>query len=265
MTSTSARRKAKVEEARRAGKCPICLMRPVQPGKRCWRCRRKLRIRRRRLAKRGVCVRCGTRKAKGGLYCPPCLTKYKKYARHHRKQKKRKGVCPGCGRPPKPGRSMCSLCLSKVRRRSRRIVSQRRRLGLCPSCGGKREDWRQYCQSCRDYANTYLLEDRLRVRKELLAKYGGRCACCLESESSFLCVDHVFNDGRADRQKRSPNTYVLYRRLLKARRLFRRYQLLCWNCNQAKQYYGTCPHQAARRSGPKALTAFGRQPMVAAS
>ena len=85
------------------------------------------------------------------------------------------------------------------------------------------------------------------LRRELVAAYGGKCACCGESEYAFLDLDHVNNDGRADRAERG-NGQRLYV-WLKANGWPRdRYQLLCCNCNQGKaRNGGGCPH-ATRRS-----------------
>lgn len=79
-----------------------------------------------------------------------------------------------------------------------------------------------------------------RERQRVLDAYGGRCACCGETERAFLCVDHVRNNGAQERRE-NPN-------LSSARMAIRSgfssdYQLLCANCNQAKAMLGKCPHQ----------------------
>ena len=79
-----------------------------------------------------------------------------------------------------------------------------------------------------------------KLRQEILAAYGGKCVCCGESTPEFLSVDHIAGGGWAERKAKGPNR--VYRDI-------RRdgfppiYQLLCHNCNQAKGFYGTCPHQ----------------------
>lgn len=83
-----------------------------------------------------------------------------------------------------------------------------------------------------------------KVREEVLAAYGGRCACCGETTSEFLTIDHVNNDGAAHRREIGGYGLSIYRWL--RREGFPqdgRFQILCHNCNQAKGLYGTCPHQ----------------------
>lgn len=81
------------------------------------------------------------------------------------------------------------------------------------------------------------------VRAEVLAAYGGACACCGESTPEFLGIDHIFNDGAEDRKRRGMSGYTLYRHLRRNGFPKDRFQLLCHNCNQAKGYYKICPHQ----------------------
>lgn len=80
------------------------------------------------------------------------------------------------------------------------------------------------------------------LRAEMLAAYGGACACCGESEPIFLDLDHVDNDGAAHRREVGNNTQVMLQ--LKRDGWPRgRFQLLCCNCNQGKaRNGGVCPH-----------------------
>jgi len=82
------------------------------------------------------------------------------------------------------------------------------------------------------------------LRREMVAAYGGRCACCGEAEFIFLDLDHVNNDGNADRAQRGNGQRLLV--WLKANGWPRNgYQLLCCNCNQGKaRNGGVCPHKA---------------------
>jgi hypothetical protein len=87
---------------------------------------------------------------------------------------------------------------------------------------------------------------RLEVRRQILALFGGACRCCGERQHQFLTLDHVHNDGNAERRI-MPNYFSLFRRLLRQGNADKRYQLLCWNCNCAKAHYSRCPHKAGRR------------------
>ena len=89
--------------------------------------------------------------------------------------------------------------------------------------------------------------ERLRhasVRAELLAAYGGRCACCGESEPIFLELDHTNGGGTKHRTTIGRSSKTIY--CLLKRQGFPKsgYQLLCANCNQGRHRNGgTCPHK----------------------
>jgi hypothetical protein len=78
-----------------------------------------------------------------------------------------------------------------------------------------------------------------RRRKKVIDAYGGKCACCGESQIEFLAVDHKNNDGNKDRKKFKGNIYVRAIRM----GFPDMFQILCHNCNMAKAFYGCCPHQ----------------------
>lgn len=82
---------------------------------------------------------------------------------------------------------------------------------------------------------------RARSRQTIIAAYGGKCNCCDEDQYEFLCIDHVFGGGSAER-KIIKSGYLLC--LLIIRLNFPpEYQILCHNCNYAKAALGLCPHQ----------------------
>ena len=89
-----------------------------------------------------------------------------------------------------------------------------------------------------------------RLRKEIIAGYGGKCKCCGESIFEFLALDHVNNDGAKHRKELFGNKhgYVTSRPValclwIKRNKYPDTIQLLCHNCNNAKGYYGYCPHK----------------------
>lgn len=69
------------------------------------------------------------------------------------------------------------------------------------------------------------------------------CACCGEDELDFLCFDHVDNDG-ADHRRTNSTPIYLY---LHSRGFPAGYQILCYNCNCAKGFFGICPHERKRQ------------------
>lgn len=104
-------------------------------------------------------------------------------------------------------------------------------------------------QRLRRRANVerYAANDRrawLKLRGQVIAAYGGKCACCGESDEHFMALDHKQNDGAAHRREIGGARSIYY--WLRANGFPRdRFQLLCHNCNMAKSFYGQCPHQAA--------------------
>lgn len=89
--------------------------------------------------------------------------------------------------------------------------------------------------------------DRARVadaarRAKVLQHYGGCCACCSETEETFLTLDHIENDG-ALRRKEQGSGSQLYKWIVR-NGYPEGFQVLCWNCNWGKQRHGVCPHQA---------------------
>lgn len=90
-----------------------------------------------------------------------------------------------------------------------------------------------------------------KIRNECLSEYSfGNliCSCCGEKQIDFLTLDHINNDGYADKnvgRKKRRGGVGLYTYLKK--RGFpskERYQVLCYNCNCAKgKNGGVCPHK----------------------
>lgn len=88
-------------------------------------------------------------------------------------------------------------------------------------------------------------EGQLKLRYEILSHYSNGtpiCKCCGENEFKFLSIDHVFNDGAEERKRIGNNVQLLY--WIKRNNFPPdRYQVLCYNCNLAKGFYGSCPHK----------------------
>lgn len=79
-------------------------------------------------------------------------------------------------------------------------------------------------------------EAKQRLRTKALVLYGNKCVCCGETESKFLCFDHI--NGRKKGDTRTSSSQ--YSRLIRENPLD--IQILCHNCNMAKGFYGRCPH-----------------------
>ena len=88
----------------------------------------------------------------------------------------------------------------------------------------------------RDYMRTFSWQRKTKV----LTAYGGKCACCGETDMHFLTLDHILGDGRAHRRELGGTSNV-YQWLID-NNFPPGFQVLCVNCNCAKQWYGGCPH-----------------------
>lgn len=97
----------------------------------------------------------------------------------------------------------------------------------------------------REYFREYGRTSRVKLRKQCIEHYGGKCVCCGETTYEFLAFDHKNNDGNKQREE----TKVLgsgFVRWLIDNNFPDDIQILCHNCNCARGWYGTCPHQRVR-------------------
>jgi len=87
--------------------------------------------------------------------------------------------------------------------------------------------------------NEAVIKQRSKTRREALRKetfnaYGGKCSLCGESRQEFLCIDHVYNNGKEDREKFGGSGVILYSQLRKQGFPKNGYRVLCYNCNMAR-------------------------------
>src|SRR6266567_4357200 len=88
----------------------------------------------------------------------------------------------------------------------RTLRERRRHPGVCSICLTNPVDPGRLCDKCYAYQKQYGERNRevlrhnqnrlkAKLRREVLAAYGGKCVCCGESHPEFLAIDHVNNDG----------------------------------------------------------------------
>ena len=81
------------------------------------------------------------------------------------------------------------------------------------------------------------------IRLEVLSYYSKGtlcCACCKEKQIKFLTIDHILGGGRKEFERKGyGNAFYLY---LRREKYPKGFQVLCYNCNCSKGFYGTCPH-----------------------
>jgi hypothetical protein len=170
------------------------------------------------------------------------------YAPNYRKPPLRVGRVPDCHPDRKHmGLGMCGPCYRTARSKggpgSATCHPDRPMLarGLCHPCYSKLRYWDDP-EKYRAVARAAGAATRQRLRDELVAAYGGRCACanCPETDPAFLTLDHSGGDGKAHRIEMGSHTYGDLRRRGWPQE---GYRLLCWNCNAMTRFGRTCPHE----------------------
>jgi len=79
---------------------------------------------------------------------------------------------------------------------------------------------------------------RFNRRKRVLDHYGGKCACCENTQYEFLSIDHIGGGGTKHRKTVGAN---IDRWLIK-NNFPEGFRVLCHNCNFSLGLYGYCPH-----------------------
>ena len=79
---------------------------------------------------------------------------------------------------------------------------------------------------------------------QILDSYGPFCSCCGEIRRRFLTLEHVNQDGKAHRERRT-GRYAIYLDVVNEGCPTDKYAILCLNCNWARRF-GPCPHELER-------------------
>ena len=150
-------------------------------------------------------------------------------------KRKALGLCR-CGRQPSGTNKMCDECSSKQRSLWKTKAKLNRSMGLCGHCGCKL-DGPTRCPDCTERKD----RERKNLKKDVLNAYGGRCACCGETNYGFLTIDHKEGGGSKHRKEINNSIYRWLRKNGYPTDLF---EVLCFNCNMGRQCNGgICPHK----------------------
>jgi hypothetical protein len=174
-----------------------------------------------------------------------------KYKRELSRKWIREGRCRNCGgRDVVLGRKLCRNCgkrsLDSTRRYReknpdafRRKYHALKKAEICTNCAAHKAVVGVLCFVC----NLAEKQRAVRIKQEVIDRYGGRCSCCKEKRIAFLTLDHVKNNGTALRRLGvHAGGGQLYKRL-RTKPIDPAFQVLCWNCNMGKRVTGTCPHK----------------------
>ncbi len=129
---------------------------------------------------------------------------------------------------------------------------------LCKKCTGvttakyqkahpeeRREVSRRHHRTHLDSRHEYQREHRRKVREKVISHYGGKCACCGETQYEFLAIDHINGGGNKHRKSLGGNNRIAA--WIIKNNYPSDFRLLCHNCNQALGRYGYCPHQPDKK------------------
>lgn len=101
---------------------------------------------------------------------------------------------------------------------------------------------KSHIEQARESTRKYHLKCKL----ECLVHYSTnppKCACCGESEIRFLSIDHINGGGTKHRRQIGIGGGATMYLWLKKNNYPKGFQVLCYNCNMAKGFYGICPHK----------------------
>jgi len=195
---------------------------------------------------------CGLEKTRDAKRCFEC--KLKEEHKDHKYYWSSHDFC-GCGRIKSKESPRCRKCSFEHRKNTNRVC---RECGVVltkdnettfPSRRGER-----ICMSCtRSYRKARYQENkwklaapRIKLKREVMSAYGGKCQCCQEQELSFLSIDHINNDGAKHRKTVPGNQFYKW---LKLNGFPSGYRVLCHNCNIGRHINGgVCPHQQQREA-----------------
>jgi hypothetical protein len=146
-------------------------------------------------------------------------------------------LCDACTKPSLPGRFRCHLHTSSA------YYRRNRKLGRCTYCTNPPVPGQTRCPKHIAQGNAYNLRRRAAIKLAVLTHYSRgvpQCFCCGERNIKFLTLDHVNNDGAADRKAGKREWF--YFRVYKTRPDGLR--ILCFNCNSGRSgNKGVCPHE----------------------
>lgn len=160
-------------------------------------------------------------------------------------------ICRECGQEkPKASKTSGNICCECNKVYLRKYWARNRAKGIAD----RRDRYNRDRQN-PDFMEAKRVRGReywRQLRHEAILAYGGHvCACCGESETKFLTLDHVENNGSEHRKaigKAGRGAGIF--RWLKEHGYPPGFQVLCMNCNHGKALNnGICPHKTAQANG----------------
>lgn len=99
-----------------------------------------------------------------------------------------------------------------------------------------RDNKHSYCKECqKKLIIDAKREKRRSLRVTVMKSYGGKCASCGFDDIKALALDHVNDDGAAERKKWKGKMDFFYKKIVDDN-FPDTYQVLCANCNAIKEW-----------------------------
>lgn len=179
----------------------------------------------------GVCIRVGCGQPKVvASYCEEHRSADRARLRQRYRDLRVVGFCTdySCKQPAVPGKSYCQRHLDYRACQRRKEVAKKRLTDAT---------WvvRQLAKK-RNYRKSRIQD----LKREVAKGYGGHCKCCGEDQIEFLTIDHIDRTSRHKDRKMNRRDFLAS--IIK-KGFPKSFQVLCFNCNCAKQDKGFCPHE----------------------
>lgn len=109
----------------------------------------------------GLCVCCGERMDRKGVYCQICNQKRAEKEKEKRTERKEQGLCVLCGSPVDSDSFCCQKCLNRDNESKRKRYQKNAENGICTACGkNPAETGKKKCRECLDKINKNASENK---------------------------------------------------------------------------------------------------------
>lgn len=108
---------------------------------------------------------------------------------------------------------------------------------------------KQWANENKVYRKTYFREYNKKLKLDVLSHYSNgkvKCICCKEKLIGFLTIDHMNNNGKAQRKRLTNNNKMHFYKWLKNNKYPQNLDLyvMCYNCNIGRSRNNNiCPHK----------------------
>lgn len=212
-----------------------------------------------------ICTKCKQPNDNKRSWCKRCI---KESTQARQAKRMAEGLCR-CGKDLLPNRTCCVACCERShvwhRKNQDRVNEHKRRYRVENAEKLKirnAERWANNENNVKEKSALWRANNRekkaaqdaawyARIRDQVFAYYGDKCACCQVDDPGFLTIDHVHGGGTKHRKQLNRNS--IYSWLVK-QKFPEGFQTLCFNCNLGRSKCGgVCPHESERQANAAML------------